>query len=54
MWYTSQSIYTNIGNNIHTFYKNINEAKLDFSMLPCYIQQNLISTYCINVYGTQL
>ena len=44
----------NIDATIQTFYRKCNEVRFDFSMLSCDIKSKLISTYCMDLYGSQL
>ena len=37
-----------------TFYRKCNEVRFDFSMLSSYIKSKLISTHCMDFYGSQL
>ena len=39
---------------IQAFYRKYNEVRFDFSMLSSDIKSKLISTYCLNLYGSQL
>ena len=44
----------NIDATIQTFYRKCNEVRFDFSMLSSDIKSKLISTYCMDLYGSQL
>ena len=44
----------NIDATIQTFYGKCNEVRFDFSMLSSNIKSKLISTYCMDLYGSQL
>ena len=39
---------------IQTFYRKCNQVRFDFSMLSSNIKSNLVSTYCMDLYGSQL
>ena len=44
----------NIDATIQTFYKKCNVVRFDFSMLSSDIKSKLLSTYCMDLYGSQL
>ena len=44
----------NIDATFQTFYRKCNEVRFDFSMLSSDIRSKLISTYCMDLYGSQL
>ena len=44
----------NTDTTIQTFYRICNEVRFDFSMLSSDIKSKLISTYCMDLYGSQL
>ena len=39
---------------IHTFYSKINSIMYDFRNVPCHVKAKLLSTHCLNLYGSQL
>ena len=39
---------------VQTFYRKCNEVRFDFSMLSSDIKSKLISTFCMELYGSQL
>ena len=53
------NISTNIydrhrSDTVRYFYCRTNESLLDFSSISCYIKSRLMSTYCLNLYGSSL
>ena len=44
----------NITNIIHKFYAKVNSVMYDFRNVPCQVKANLLSTYCLDLYGSQL
>ena len=44
----------NVENIIHTFSRKCNEVKLNFAMLSCNTQSNLIPTYLIDLVFAQV
>ena len=44
----------NITSIIHKFYAKVNSILYDFRNIPCHVKAKLISTYCLDLYGSQL
>ena len=51
---STDNLNRNIDATIQTFYRKCNEVRFDFSMLSSDIKSRLISTYCMDLYGSQL
>ena len=51
---TNDHLERNINATIQNFYSRCNEILLDFSTISSHIKSNLIRTYCLDAYGSNL
>ena len=44
----------NITSSVHKYYARDNRVLCDFRIVPCHVKATLLSTYCSDLYGSQL
>ena len=44
----------NITSSVHKYYARVNSVLYDFRNVPCHVKAKLLSTYCLDLYGSQL
>ena len=44
----------NIASSVHKYYARVNSLLCDFRNVPCHVKAKLLSTYCLDLYGSQL
>ena len=42
----------NITSSVHKYYARVNSVLYDFRNVPCHVKANLLSTYCLDLYGS--
>ena len=44
----------NITSSVHKYYARVNSVLYDFRNVPCHVKAKILSTYCLDLYGSQL
>ena len=44
----------NIPSSVHKYYARVNSVLYAFRNVPCHVRTKLLSTYCLDLYGSQL
>ena len=43
-----------ITSSVHKYYARVNSVLYDLGNVPCHVKAKLLSTYCLDLYGSQL